>query len=106
MSEKRLRASRDDIDEKEGMEMNYSYRCPHCGVFAVEQSMKDEPLRACPSCSQPVKRIIGKNINVIYRTTGFYSTDASSCAGKGAAAASSGAESPCHTCEHREAHQG
>ena len=81
--------------------MHYSYRCPGCGVFTVEQSMKDEPISDCPDCGQPVKRIIGKNINVIYRATGFYSTDnAKACP------ASEGSAEGCAGCEHFEAHQG
>jgi len=84
---------------REGVMMKYSYRCPACGVFTVEQSMKDEPLAACPDCSQPVKRIIGKNINVIYRTTGFYSTDnAHACPTDGPGAG-------CANCEHFEEHR-
>ncbi|MEL7623236.1 MAG: FmdB family zinc ribbon protein [Clostridiales bacterium] len=55
--------------------MQYSYRCPKCGVFTLEQSIKDEPASHCPTCKESVKRIIGKNVNVIYRTTGFYCTD-------------------------------
>jgi len=83
--------------------MNYSYRCPDCGVFTIEQSMKDDPIGECPTCAQPVKRIIGKNINVIYRTGGFYSTDQRPC-GDRSASADTGADSPCSTCEHCEAH--
>ncbi|MCL1849398.1 MAG: hypothetical protein FWF83_06990 [Clostridiales bacterium] len=80
--------------------MKYSYRCPDCGVFIIEQSMKDEPIAECPTCGSPVKRIIGKNINVIYRSSGFYSTDnAASCPVNEAGAPS------CAECEHFEAHK-
>ena len=78
--------------------MNYSYRCPECGVFTIEQSMKDQPISECPTCSQPVKRIIGKNINVIYRTSGFYSTDNSTVC------PNAGTSEQCEACEHLEAH--
>jgi len=80
--------------------MKYSYRCPECGVFTLDQSIKDEPISECPSCGQPVKRIIGKNINVIYRTTGFYNTDH----GSACASADSMSDS-CASCEHYEAHK-
>ena len=83
--------------------MHYSYRCPECGVFTIEQSMKDEPISGCPSCGSPVKRIIGKNVNVIYRTTGFYSTDKKPCAER-VSSGETGADSPCSACEHCEAH--
>ncbi|MCL1849479.1 MAG: hypothetical protein FWF83_07405 [Clostridiales bacterium] len=78
--------------------MKYSYRCPECEVFTIEQSMKDDPITQCPTCGSPVKRIIGKNINVIYKSSGFYSTDnAASCP----ASAPGGS---CENCEHFEAH--
>ncbi|UCD27682.1 MAG: zinc ribbon domain-containing protein [Planctomycetota bacterium] len=46
----------------------YEYRtkndaeaCDHCRqVFEVQQSMKDEPIAACPQCGNPVERIISK----------------------------------------------
>ena len=91
------------IDQtKEGMDMHYSYRCPECGVFTLEQSMKDEPATECPTCASPVKRIIGKNVNVIYRATGFYCTDKKPCAER-ASSGETGAASPCSACEHCEA---
>jgi predicted nucleic acid-binding Zn ribbon protein len=61
--------------------------------------MKDDPINACPDCGQQVKRIIGKNINVIYRTTGFYSTDNSP------ACPSDSSGEGCAHCEHFEAHK-
>ena len=85
--------------------MHYSYRCPECGVFTIEQSMKDDPISECPSCGLQVKRIIGKNINVIYRTTGFYCTDKGGACSESASASSAAAESACSSCEHCEARQ-
>jgi predicted nucleic acid-binding Zn ribbon protein len=67
--------------------------------------MKDDPIAECPSCGQPVKRIIGKNINVIYKSSGFYCKDSGSCAGD-SHHAEVGADSPCASCEHFEAHSG
>jgi putative FmdB family regulatory protein len=33
--------------------------CEHCRQrFEVRQSMRDEPLAACPQCGQPVERLI------------------------------------------------
>ena len=63
--------------------------------------MKDEPIGECPECGQAVKRIIGKNINVIYRGAGFYSTDhAAPCP-----AAESGSSAACADCAHSEANK-
>ena len=79
--------------------MKYSYRCPTCGVFTIEQSIKDDPILECPTCAGEVKRIIGKNINVIYKGSGFYSTD-----NAGGYCPSEGQNEACANCEHYEAH--
>lgn len=53
----------------------YEYSCPTCGVFECRQSFKDAALERCPSCGSPVKRIISRNVNIIYRSSGFYVSD-------------------------------
>lgn len=53
----------------------YDYRCDNCGKFQLYQSIKEKPLRTCPTCGKPVKRLIGKNVNIILKGSGFYSTD-------------------------------
>ena len=79
--------------------MKYSYRCPVCGVFTIEQSMKDDPIDACPTCAGAVKRIIGKNINVIYKSSGFYSTD-----NAGGYCPEEGRSEACEDCAYSEIH--
>ena len=70
---------------KEGEIMHYSYRCPKCGVFTIEQSIKDEAIETCPTCNTAIRRIIGRNINVVYRTSGFYCKDNGVCGGESSA---------------------
>lgn len=53
----------------------YEYKCGKCGQFEVMQKMKDEALSECPTCKSPVNRIIGKNIGVVFKGSGFYKTD-------------------------------
>lgn len=53
----------------------YEYRCPRCGRFEAFQSIKEEPLAACPTCASPVKRLISANVNIIFKGSGFYVTD-------------------------------
>lgn len=53
----------------------YEYACPRCGIFEQWQSMTDAPLEICPKCSSPVKKLIGRNISVIYKASGFHTTD-------------------------------
>jgi len=61
------------------MEVNklpiYDYRCEECGKFQVTQSIKEKALNQCPTCENPIKRLIGKNVNIILKGSGFYSTD-------------------------------
>ncbi|MDX9872404.1 MAG: zinc ribbon domain-containing protein [Clostridia bacterium] len=59
---------------------SYDYRCPACGKFTVRQGIKEKALDACPTCGSPVHRVIGKNVGVLYKCSGFYSTDSKSSA--------------------------
>lgn len=52
----------------------YDYRCKKCGEFEVQQSIKDEPLKACPKCSESVEKLISKCCFEL-KGSGFYSTD-------------------------------
>lgn len=53
----------------------YEYKCEQCGTFEYWQSMKDDPLATCPTCEGPVKRLISRNVNIIFKGSGFYVTD-------------------------------
>ncbi|MDW7673710.1 MAG: FmdB family zinc ribbon protein [Bacillota bacterium] len=53
----------------------YEYQCHECGVFEKKQSIKEDPLKVCPTCNGEVKRLISKNVGVIYKGGGFYTTD-------------------------------
>jgi putative FmdB family regulatory protein len=62
----------------------YEYSCQKCGKnFEVFQSMRDEPFRECPKelCRLPkwghgkVKRLLGTGAGLIFKGSGFYSTD-------------------------------
>lgn len=58
----------------------YPYRCPQCGKFDFSQRITEKPLQQCPTCGSPVERLIGKNVNIVYKCGGFYSTDTASSA--------------------------
>lgn len=54
----------------------YEYLCEKCGFkFEKFQNMNDEALRKCPKCNGSVKRLIGKGAGIIFKGSGFYSTD-------------------------------
>ena len=54
----------------------YEYECQKCGHrFDAFQSMKDDPLRECPKCKGPIKRMIGTGAGFIFKGSGFYLTD-------------------------------
>lgn len=54
----------------------YEYECTKCGhTFEAFQSMNDAPLSSCPECRGKVRRLIGGGLGVIFKGSGFYSTD-------------------------------
>ncbi len=56
----------------------YEYECETCNkTFEVFQSMSDEPLTQCPTCSSPVRRVFSPN-SVIFKGSGFYCNDSKS----------------------------
>ena len=54
----------------------YDYECIDRGIcFEQFQSITDEPLKKCPTCKGPVKRLISKGAGLIFKGSGFYQTD-------------------------------
>ena len=51
--------------------MTYPYECPNCGQFTVDRSIKDEPLKTCPTCEAPVQRIFTATPSVV-KCSGFF----------------------------------
>jgi putative FmdB family regulatory protein len=53
----------------------YEYVCMSCGRHTeVVQSFSDEPLRTCPHCGGPLKRVFHP-VGIVLKGSGFYSTD-------------------------------
>jgi putative FmdB family regulatory protein len=67
----------------------YEYKCPNCGRFELKQSIKDDKLDSCPTCSAPVQRLIAKNVGIIFKGPGFYVNDSKSDSKKSSADGSS-----------------
>jgi putative FmdB family regulatory protein len=54
----------------------YEYECEVCDdTFEVYQSIKAEPIKKCPKCGGHVRRLISAGVGVIFKGSGFYSTD-------------------------------
>ena len=53
----------------------YEYQCEVCtDRFEVKQSMKDDPLTACPRCGKHVRRLISSPA-IMFKGSGWYVTD-------------------------------
>ena len=53
----------------------YEYKCPKCGKFDVFQKISDGALESCPRCGEKVQRVISGGTGVIFKGSGFYTTD-------------------------------
>lgn len=66
----------------------YEYRCDACNDrFEKFQSISAEPVRDCPQCGaeNAVKRLISGGAGLIFKGSGFYTTDYRSASYKEAA---------------------
>jgi len=60
----------------------YVYHCANCGYeFEQQQSFSDKPLKICPECGQVTLHKVFTPVSVIYKGSGFYSTDHRSSSG-------------------------
>ncbi len=59
----------------------YEYECGTCGTFEQFQRITEDPLSDCPRCGSAVRRLISSGTSIIFKGSGFYSTDSRS-AGK------------------------
>ncbi len=60
----------------------YTYRCENCGVqFEREQSYSDAPLQICPECRKKSLKKVISPVGIIFKGSGFYSTDHKSPSG-------------------------
>jgi putative FmdB family regulatory protein len=71
----------------------YGYRCGSCGhEFEVLQKMSDAPLKTCPNCGgELTKKVYAAGI--VYKGSGYYSTDYKATGSKGSEDGSSNGES-------------
>jgi putative FmdB family regulatory protein len=55
----------------------YDYVCDQCQhEFEAFESIKADPQKVCPSCSEPrLRRKIGAGAAILFKGSGFYQTD-------------------------------
>jgi len=54
----------------------YEYECAKCShQFERFQSIKAAPLKKCPQCNGRVKRLLSTGGGLLFKGSGFYSTD-------------------------------
>lgn len=62
----------------------YLYRCENCGVqFERFQSFSEQALTRCPECSKKTLRKVYTPVGIVFKGSGFYSTDHRSPSGQG-----------------------
>ena len=68
----------------------YVYHCDNCGIqFEKSQSLNDDPCKTSPACGKKtLHSVITAPVSVIYKGSGFYSTDHRSSSGATSAARS------------------
>ena len=54
----------------------YVYHCDECGFqFEQQQKFSDNPLKECPNCNKQSLHKVYTPVGIIYKGSGFYSTD-------------------------------
>jgi putative FmdB family regulatory protein len=54
----------------------YEYECAKCNyTFEEFQQIKEKPLKICPKCKGPLRRLITGGAGLIFKGSGFYVTD-------------------------------
>ncbi len=60
----------------------YDYRCDRCeNRFERVQKFSDSPVKTCPKCKGPVKRVVHAT-GIVFKGSGFYINDSRKAAGK------------------------
>lgn len=54
----------------------YTYQCENCGVrFERQQRFSDPVLKQCPECMEEALRKVYTPVGIVFKGSGFYSTD-------------------------------
>ncbi len=54
----------------------YEYECRSCKHrFEEFQNISDDAIETCPKCGKSVRRLFGGGMGIIFKGSGFYTTD-------------------------------
>jgi len=54
----------------------YTYRCENCGIqFEKTQKFSDQALTRCPECNKKTLHKVYLPVGILFKGSGFYSTD-------------------------------
>ncbi len=82
----------------------YTYQCNNCGVrFERLQSFTDKPLTRCPECRKKQLRKVFVPAGIIFKGSGWYSTDHRSSSGRSGKATESADKAPANAKTKAEA---
>ncbi len=71
----------------------YTYRCESCGIqFERQQSFSDAPLQVCPECRKKSLKKVISPAAIVFKGSGFYSTDHRPSTGASSAVSSTKSE--------------
>jgi putative FmdB family regulatory protein len=85
----------------------YEYKCGKCEeVFEIFQKMTDAPLRECPVCGGDLSKVISGGIGIIFKGSGFYTTDYKNSSALGSSSGKSGRDSEKRDAEKKETDKG
>ena len=81
----------------------YVYRCGSCGVqFERHQFFHDAPLKICPECRKKTLKKVITPTKVIFKGSGFYSTDHKSSSGDNSSATSKSRDGKSEKSENKQ----
>ena len=77
----------------------YVYACKNCGHrFEQYQSFSEDSLTTCPECAQEALRKVFDSVGIVFKGSGFYSTDSAtsgaSTVGGGSSSDGAGSSAP------------
>ena len=73
----------------------YAYGCDKCGFrFDKVQGFDDPPLTECPECGEDALRKLITPVGIVFKGSGFYSTDHRSPSGQGSSRKADEAAAP------------